>query len=364
MSRKTQALYVQPNGHAEPFYLHDEPKHQQSDIADELDGGPVTAWRLGRHMTAHTSAPGFERTRNEPARSAWRDLAGADAPDLRGPVIVTGPESRDGLLQPLPPHAAERIYRWARLLSAATILRRPQISAVQAVGTRDLQCDTYAVHHDRNTGRWAFVVLDGIGDEDDIKDHVRTWAPALAKAAARSGEPISAISHIRTQILTRLGRRWNHMDPGAAAVVAVHHPTSPLLRLAWSGDARAYRFSDFGNLMPLTKDHNWAQELRDAGRTPKAWDHNSLMACLEDGDIGYEEVLVEMVAKLVLCSDGVHHPLETYEPGLMEDALLLALDPKEGAGSLVAEALAQGRLHGVSQDNATALVVRFPRPSA
>lgn len=363
MPRPTQALYVQPNGHTEPFYLHDEPKRQQSDIADELDG-PVTAWRLGRHMTAHTSDPGFERTRNEPVRCAWRDLAGAEAPDLRGPVIVTGPESRDGLLQPLSPQAAERVYRWARLLSAATIRRRPQMSAAHAVGTRDLQCDTYAVHHDRNSGRWAFVVLDGIGDEEDIQEHVRTWAPALARAAARSGEPISAIAHIRAQILTRLGRRWNHMDPGAAAVVAVHHPGNPLLRLAWSGDARAYRFSDVGTLVPLTKDHNFAQELRDAGRQPKEWDHNSLMACLEDGDIGYEEVLLEMVAKLVLCSDGVYHPLETYEPGLMEEALLLALDPKEGAGSLVAEALAQGRLREASCDNATALVVRFPRPGA
>lgn len=363
MSRQTQALYVQPNGHTEPFYLDDEPKRQQSDIADELDG-PVTAWRLGRHMTAHTSAPGFERTRNEPVRCAWRDLAGADAPDLRGPVIVTGPESRDGLLQPLPPHAAERIYRWARPLRAATIRRRPQMSAAQAVGTRDLQCDTHALHHDRVSGRWAFVVLDGVGDEEDVQEHVRTWAPELARAAARSGEPISAIAHVRAQILTRLGRRWNHMDPGAAAVVAVYHPTNPRLRLAWSGDARAYRLSHIGTLVPLTKDHNFAQELRDAGRQPKEWDHNSLMACLEDGDIGFEEAELDVVAQLVLCSDGVHHPLETYEPGLMEEALLLAPDAKEGAGSLVAEALAQGRTRGASQDNATALVVRFPRPGA
>ncbi|MFF0291069.1 hypothetical protein [Streptomyces sp. NPDC005262] len=116
--------------------------------------------------------------------------------------------------------------------------------------------------------------------------------------------------------------------------------------------------------MPLTKDHNFAQELRDAGRQPKAWDHMSLTACLEDGDIGFEAVLLEMVAKLVLCSDGVYHPLETYVPGLMEDVMLMALDPKEGAGSLVAEALALGRSGGASQDNATALVVRLPRPSA
>nr|WTB35230.1 hypothetical protein OG781_42375 [Streptomyces sp. NBC_00830] len=240
MSRQAQALYVQPNGHTEPFYLDDDPKRQQADIAVELDG-PVTAWQLGRHMTVHTGAPAYERTRNEPVRCAWRDLAGAEAPDLRGPVIVTGPECRDGLLQPLPPQAAERVDRWARLLREATIRRRPQMSAVQAVGTRDLQCDTHAVHHDRDSGRWAFVVLDGIGDEEDIQEHVRTWAPELARAAARSGDPVSAIAHIRAQIPTRLGRRWGHMDPAAAAVVAVGHPTNPLLRLAWSGGRRRRR---------------------------------------------------------------------------------------------------------------------------
>ncbi|MGW3657163.1 PP2C family protein-serine/threonine phosphatase [Streptomyces sp. NPDC005151] len=154
------------------------------------------------------------------------------------------------------------------------------------------------------------------------------------------------------------------MDPGAAAVVAVHHPGNPLLRLAWSGDVRAYRLSRIGTLVPLTKDHNWAQELLDAGRQPKEWDHSSLMTCLEDGDIGFEEVEMDVVAQLVLCSDGVHHPLENYEPGLMEEALLLALDAKEGAGSLVAEALAQGCSREASSDNATALVVRFPRPGA
>lgn len=71
-----------------------------------------------------------------------------------------------------------------------------------------------------------------------------------------------------------------------------------------------------------------------------------------------------MVAELVLCSDGVHHPLETYEPGLMEELMLVGWDAKEGAGSLVAEALAQGRSREASCDNATALVVRFPHSGA
>lgn len=184
----TPALYVQPNGHTEPFYLHGEPKRQQCDIADELEG-PVTAWRLGRHMTVHTATPAYERTRNEIVRAAWRDLAGGSAPDLRGPAIITGPPRRDGLLQPLAPHSFERVQYWARLRHSAAVRRRPQVSAAQAVGTRDLQCDAHAAHRFPDSGRWAFVVLDGIGDEQEVQDHVRTWAPALARAASLPWRP-------------------------------------------------------------------------------------------------------------------------------------------------------------------------------
>ncbi|WP_127356493.1 PP2C family protein-serine/threonine phosphatase [Actinacidiphila soli] len=357
----TPALYVQPSGHTEPFYLHGEPKRQQCDIADELEG-PVTAWRLGRHMTVHTATPAYERTRNEIVRAAWRDLAGGSAPDLRGPAIITGPKRRDGLLQPLPHHSFERVQYWARLRHSAAVRRRPQVSAAQHIGTRDLQCDAHAAHRFPDSGRWAFVVLDGIGDEVEVQDHVRTWAPALARRAACLGDPAEAIRQVRAKILAGLrGRRWFYLDPGAVAVVAVYDPADPLLRLAWSGDARAYRLSHIGTIEPLTKDHNWAQELLDAGREPKAWDHNSVTANLEDGVIGSAEVDIDVVAQLVLCSDGVYHPLETHEPGLLEEAALLALDAKDSAASLVAEALAQGRMREATCDNATALVVKFPR---
>ncbi|MGW1801700.1 PP2C family protein-serine/threonine phosphatase [Streptomyces sp. NPDC001984] len=173
------------------------------------------------------------------------------------------------------------------------------------------------------------------------------------------------MAHIRTQINDRPGaRRRHYMDPGAVAVVAVYHHDDPTLHLAWSGDARAYRLSHIAGLHQLTKDHNYAQELLDAGRAPKEWDHHSVTANLEDGAIADTEVPVNLVAQLILCSDGVYHPLETHEPGLLEAAAELALDAKDSAASLVAEALAVGRRRGDKCDNATALVVRFPRPSA
>ncbi|MFF3516150.1 PP2C family protein-serine/threonine phosphatase [Streptomyces sp. NPDC002573] len=358
----TEALYVQPGGHIEDFPLAGDPERQQKAIAAELDG-PALAWRLGRHLTIHANPDAHQRPRNKVALSTWHDLAGSPGPDLRGPVVITGPERRDGLLQPLPAASAELVAHWARLQRAATVVAtRPDVSAAQAIGTRNLQCDAHAVHLDPASGRWAYVVLDGIGDENDVKAHVRRWAPALAREAALSGNPTDAIAQVRVQIHARLRtRRWRHMDPGAVAVVAVYHRGDPLLRLAWSGDARAYRLSHVAGLHQLTKDHNWAQELLDAGRTPHEWDHNSVTACLEDGVIGDTQVPVDLVAQLILCSDGVYHPLETHEPGLLEAAAELALDAKDSAASLVAEALAVGVRRGDKRDNATALVVTFPR---
>ncbi|MGW1157809.1 PP2C family protein-serine/threonine phosphatase [Streptomyces sp. NPDC002519] len=359
----TEALYVQPGGHIEPFPLAGDCERQQKEIAAELDG-PAAAFRLGRYLTVHASSDAHQRPRNRVALSTWHDLAGVPGPDLRGPVIITGPERRDGLLQPLPAASAELVEHWARLeRAAAVVATSPEVSAVQAIGTRDLQCDAYAVRRDAASGRWAFVVLDGIGDEHDVQVHVRRWAPALAREAALSGDPADAIAQVRAQIQNRLrARRWGWMDPGAVAVVAVYQPGDPKLRLAWSGDARGYRLSHVTGLHQLTKDHNYAQELLDAGRTPREWDHNSVTAHLEDGEIGDTEVPVNLVAQLILCSDGVYHPLETHEPGLLEAAAELALDAKDSAASLVAEALAVGVRRGDKRDNATALVVRFPHP--
>lgn len=360
----TEALYVEPGGHIEDFPLADDAERQHKAIADEVDG-PAVAWRLGRHLTVHANAYAHQRPRNKVALSTWHDLAGGPDPDLRGPVIVTGAPDRDGRLQPLPAASAELITHWARLQRAASVVdSAPAVSAAQHIGTRDMQCDAYAVRHDRASGRWAYVVLDGIGDEDNVQAHVRRWAPALAREAAISGDPADAIAQIRARINRLRARRWHFTDPAAVAVVAVYHHGDPVLRLAWSGDARAYRLNHIAGLHQLTKDHNYAQTLLDTGRTPREWDHHSVTAHLEEGEIGNAQVDVDLVAQLILCSDGVYHPLETHEPGLLEALAELALDAKDSAISLVAEALAVACRHDKKRDNATALVVAFPRPAA
>lgn len=356
----TTTLYVQPDGVFERTTLPDSTHGQQATIADLVDG-PVASWRLGRHMTVHTSKPGPARTRNEVARETWRTFGRGHAPDLRGVAVITGAPQPDGRLQSIPDATLEVATRWADLVRGASIAVRPDVCAVQARGTRDEQCDAFAIRRDAASGRWAYVVLDGIGDDEEVRRHVRTWAPVLARAAARLGDPAAAIAEIRESIAYRRRRRWSHMDPGAVAVVAVYDRTDPLIRVAWSGDARAYRLSHVDTIEPLTKDHNYAQELLDAGLQPKAWDHHSVTSTLEEGPIGSAAAPADLFAQLILCTDGVYHPLETQEPGLLQLTALMGLDAKGSAGALVDDAVRCALRWKGKSDNATALVVAFPR---
>ncbi|REE61475.1 serine/threonine protein phosphatase PrpC [Streptomyces sp. 3212.3] len=357
----TTMLYVQPDGVFERTTLPDSTQRQQSTIADLVDG-PVTSWRLGRHMTVHTAKPGPTRTRNEIARETWRTFGRGQAPDLRGVAVITGAPYPDGRLQSIPDATLEVATRWADILRGASISLRPDVCAVQDRGTRDEQCDAFAIRRDAASGRWAYVVLDGIGDDEEVCRHVRTWAPVLARSAARLGDPAAAIAEVRESIAYRRRRCWSHMDPGAVAVVAVYDRADSLIRVAWSGDARAYRLSHIDTIERLTKDHNYAQELMDAGRQPKAWDHHSVTSTLEEGEIGSVAAPAELFAQLILCSDGVYHPLETYEPGLLQLTAHMGLDAKGSAGSLVDDGVRCARRWQDKSDNATALVVAFPRP--
>ncbi|MFV5995021.1 hypothetical protein ACNPQM_21830 [Streptomyces sp. NPDC056231] len=55
------------------------------------------------------------------------------------------------------------------------------------------------------------------------------------------------------------------MDPCAVAGVAVHHRFDPVLRLAWSGDARAYRLSHTAGLHPLIRSDLGDGQVEAAG---------------------------------------------------------------------------------------------------
>src|SRR6266545_4220624 len=178
----------------------------------------------------------------------------------------------------------------------------------QDQGPRQVQADAAASYRDPTTGRQAFAVADGIGDDYDPADgaHLTVWAAAAAATTASAPGGL----HIARECWHR---RYDPAPPGqkgnAVAVVAVpvdaDHGGG--YDIAWCGDARAYAYTD-GDLTQLTTDH----------------------------------------------TDGVYRKLT---PAAIARALRTFTDPHEATRRLVRAARRRG-----STDNATALVIDPPQP--
>ncbi|MEV8388636.1 MULTISPECIES: PP2C family serine/threonine-protein phosphatase [unclassified Streptomyces] len=355
MIATTPALLIQPDGEVEEIILDSHRSDQLRCIAFHVDG--ARAHRLGRQAVVHVGQKG--ETVNNVARQAWMSVtSGSRPPVLRGPVVVTGPADRAGDFAPLPALSAEAVHRASRLLSD-TFAVRPSVSGAQRPGKRDQQCDAYAVKRGKGSGRWGFAVLDGFGGTPEARRFARRFAPIVARAAALHGDPARALTAARIQARNENGWDFDPLsDPSAAAVVAVTDQWSPLIRFAWCGNARAYRLTPTGRAVPLTRDHTHAEEWRARGRTPGPKARNVLASCLMRGAIEAGAVERKYTRRLLLCTQGVHAPLEERAHGI-GDILDLAADAKEAAATCVANALEVAGLDGLAHDNATALVVDF-----
>lgn len=224
-------------------------------------------------------------------------------------------------------------------------------SAAQLIGGRSHQCDATATY--THQGRRAYVLLDGIGSDENIQRWTRTAARRLARAAARAGalDGLREIHAARAAELAEEGWRARDM-PTAVAVVAVAELGKPL-EVAWCGDARAYVLPPSGGqLHRLTTDHNMRQVLLDLGHEPGQYARNRVTSYLGDtsphAPIG--SVTVPNSGRLVLASDGAYEPLEDAELAITD---YVTGSPRRAARALVEAAIAHadGRA-----DNATALI--------
>jgi serine/threonine protein phosphatase PrpC len=221
----------------------------------------------------------------------------------------------------------------------------------QLIGGRSHQCDAAATFTQHGTR--AFVVLDGIGSSDDIRQWTRSTARRLARLAVVNGAE-SALRHVHDTVAAhRRELGWRAEDePCAVAVVAVAVPGKPL-GVAWCGDSRAYLSPSGGPFVRLTRDHNMRQRLLDIGLEPDRYARNTVTSYLGNTDETYllGTATVPASGRLLLLSDGAYEPLEDSGHGL-GDALNSA--PRTAARRLVAAAVE----HSTSRtpDNATALV--------
>jgi serine/threonine protein phosphatase PrpC len=188
---------------------------------------------------------------------------------------------------------------------------------------RSAQCDATAVRTVPNGNR-AFVLLDGIGSTEEVRNWTRRTAVRLARAAACRGNAEAGLRALYEQFAADPDRQDPYLRrymPGAAAVVAVHAPGTPLT-VAWCGDSRAYLLQR-GITRRLTEDHNKRRVYPPTAHFPEGGNRNAITSYLgaaatdEEAMNQYNHAAIEFATteacdgcRLVLASDGAYEPHE------------------------------------------------------
>jgi len=224
-------------------------------------------------------------------------------------------------------------------------------ATAQQIGDRSHQCDATATAAGPD-GTRAFVLLDGIGSTDEIRDWTRNAARKLARSAAYHGD---AETGLRAQYERYAADPDRHdpwaRQPDACAVVAVASPR--WLTVAWCGDARAYLMVR-GTVLRLTQDHNRRRVFGGNRNIVTSWLGNAETddeVKNHSGHPAIEAVTRQLEnSRLLLASDGAYEPLEDSCRNLAD---YLIGDPGETARGFVQAAIDHASTHA---DNATVLV--------
>jgi serine/threonine protein phosphatase PrpC len=243
-------------------------------------------------------------------------------------------------------------------MNAAAQNRRTYATA-QLIGDRSHQCDATATASGPNGAR-AYVLLDGIGSSDEIRDWTRNAARRLARSAAHHGDAETGLRTQYNRYAADPDRQgpWG-FGPKAAAVVAVTAPGKPLT-VAWCGDSRAYLLLN-GTVQRLTDDHN-LRRVYPPNDIHGGGNRNIITSCLGSpetddevkgryGHPAIESTLLGPVdCRLLLASDGAYEPLEDSCRNLPD---YLLGTPAEAARDFTRSAIAHA---GEYADNATVLI--------
>jgi serine/threonine protein phosphatase PrpC len=237
-------------------------------------------------------------------------------------------------------------------------------ATAQLTGDRSAQCDATAVST-APSGARAYVLLDGIGSSDDVRDWTRKAARRLARTAAHHADAETGLRVTYNRYAADPDRHgpWAR-EPEACAVVAVTAPGKPLT-IAWCGDTRAYLLIH-GTTRRLTADHNLRRVHPPTDVFPYGGNRNIITSCLGNAETDdevnnrYGHPAIESATlhaenyRLLLASDGAYEPHEDAGHTLSD---YLIGDPAQAARDFVKAAVAQARsVPTPHADNATVLI--------
>ncbi|MFE9769802.1 PP2C family protein-serine/threonine phosphatase [Streptomyces sp. NPDC005808] len=229
-------------------------------------------------------------------------------------------------------------------------------ASAQLIGDRSHQCDATATY--THNGARAYVLCDGIGSSDEVRDWTRTAARRIARAAARSADAEAGLRAVYDSYAAEPERSDPYADtPNACAAVAVTAPGKPLT-IAWCGDVRAYTLTPGGTLQCLTADHNVRRVFQGSRNVVTSYLGSAKTD--EQTKFRYGHPAIESASgpaeacRLLLASDGAYEPLEDSARNL---ANYLDGNPEQASTDFVTSAVEHA---GSYADNATVLVADVP----
>ena len=219
--------------------------------------------------------------------------------------------------------------------------------------------DAFALSEDPDSGAVGLAVADGVGGAPGGDRASRAAADAFAALIPGSDPP----STLRTVVedAAQAVRSISETTPelsGASTTIVFAYALGDRAWIANLGDSRAYHWRD-GALAQVSVDHSWVQEQVDAGviSADEARTHprrnlitRALNTTRSTDEVDYFDVELAPGDRLLLCTDGLHGPVD--DPSI--ETLLAADAPAdELAARLVDAALAAG-----APDNVTVAVLR------
>ncbi len=213
------------------------------------------------------------------------------------------------------------------------------------------------------------AVCDGMGGAaaGEVAAEVATQAIRRAMIRFRSSVPemsrtatLAAALHEANEAVFAEADRRGERGMGTTCTVALVLPGR--LIVAQVGDSRAYLWRD-GQLRPLTRDQSLAMAMIEAGTLRpdevKSFPHSNVILQA----LGVQEHVAPVVSEadmqpgdlLLLCSDGLHGPVE--------EGVIAATLARNGTISDRARELIEAALDAGGPDNVTVILAEYRRPS-
>ncbi len=203
------------------------------------------------------------------------------------------------------------------------------------------------------------AVADGVGGAPG-GDRASQAAVAAFRAVEPGSEPATALREA-VKAASAAVRTVAEDAPelsGAGTTIVFAYAADDQAWIANLGDSRAYHWRE-GELRQISVDHSWVQQEVTAGRitAEEARSHprrnlitRALNTDRKDDEADYFEVTLAAGDRLLLCTDGLHGPLDDATIGRL---LSTRASAEELAGALIDAAIEAG-----GPDNVTVVVLR------